>query len=181
MVAAPRRLAAVREVRPRLLRTAILGGTLLSSALLTLHLTLPSDYALRETLRLPYDSSALSLASDDSLRLPGEPQLDAESADWSLSDLSGPDLRRTYRVFQPTAQPDYSAPEAGVVSADILSDACLEKWLGQGKPCDPEEVVGNAGELDVVWTWVNGENRLPHPLKQRTRPPRQRTDADLVS
>jgi hypothetical protein len=160
MVAASRRPTASRELRPRLLRTAILGGTLVTSVLLTLHLTLPGDYALRETLLLPYERQVLTTPVD----------VEPESAGWSLPDLTGPDLRRTYRVFQPTPQPDYQEVGAGVVPADILSDGCLEKWLGQGEACDPDEVADKAGDLDVVWTWVNGQSYLRSLSSPSARP-----------
>lgn len=80
----------------------------------------------------------------------------ADTAGWSLPNLTEPALRRNYRIFQPSAQPDYSAVGAGIQPVEILPDNCLEKWLGRGEACEPEEVADKAGELDIVWTWVNG-------------------------
>lgn len=162
-----RRPAVRRELKARLVRAAILGGTLLSSIYLTLHLTLPDDYDLRGTLLLPFDPLVLATTYGVDFWSPAVPQpaLSQSMADepgaelatsWSLPNLTEPVLRRTYRVFQPSAQSDYAAVGAGVEPVDILPDSCLEKWLGRGQACEPNEVADKAGELDVVWTWVNG-------------------------
>jgi hypothetical protein len=161
-----RQLAVSRELRARLVRAAVLGSTLLSSIFLTLHLTLPDDHALRGTLLLPYDPLVLATTYDVDFWSPAVPQLAVHDSmvddvgtdlvGWSLPNLTEPALRRTYRVFQPSAQPDFGAVDAGVKPVDILPDSCLEKWLAQGVACDRDEVADKAGDLDVVWTWVNG-------------------------
>lgn len=165
MVAVSSWLAAGRERRRRLLRTAVLGGALLTSVLLTLHLSLPDDNGLRGTLLLPFERSAVAAAPNVDVwsqvdSQVGHGQAGVDPSSWLLPNLTGPDLRRTYRVLQPTAQPDYGAPEAGVVPAGILPDSCLERWLGRGQACEPDEVTDKAGDLDIVWTWVNGESCL---------------------
>lgn len=162
--------------RRRLAQAAVFGTALVSSAYLSLHLLLPTDHGLRASLLMPYDPLVVVPELPVEFWTPPTPQLapaataddgsvadsgvDAALAAWSLPNLTAPALQQTYRVFQPPAQPAYGGPADGVAPVDILGDACLEKWLGSGEACDADEVAAKEGELDVVWTWVNGA--FPH-------------------